>query len=169
MPSQLRDAQDDYERATAVAKSTFTEEQKSRIRALATDFPKLWSDPATPRGSENAWPVFSSKTSPINKADKIYLDFPFRSGNRKPRHPAPPTGRTPAGTEARPASCLGFVVGGWRSGPNRCACPRQRGVDWRHARDAVSWGGTVAVIRSVNYASSCQLKLLSHEPFAVTY
>ena len=43
----LRTAQDAYERGSA-ATATLTEEHKTRIRALAADFPALWSDPATP-------------------------------------------------------------------------------------------------------------------------
>jgi DNA invertase Pin-like site-specific DNA recombinase len=44
----LQAAQDDYQKATAAAAAGLTEEHKARIRALATDFPALWSDPATP-------------------------------------------------------------------------------------------------------------------------
>lgn len=45
----LQDAQDDYERATAAAHNALNDEHKTRVRALAADFPALWSDPNTPQ------------------------------------------------------------------------------------------------------------------------
>ena len=44
---ELADAQDDYDRARQ-AGAVLTQEQQTRIRALAADLPALWSDPATP-------------------------------------------------------------------------------------------------------------------------
>jgi hypothetical protein len=44
----LHAAQDDYDTATS-ATAALTEEDKTRIRALATDFPALWANPATPQ------------------------------------------------------------------------------------------------------------------------
>jgi hypothetical protein len=44
----LRAAQDDYEKASA-ASGMLTDQDSARIRALAADFPALWSDPATPQ------------------------------------------------------------------------------------------------------------------------
>jgi len=43
----LATAQDDYAKARTTA-DTLTEAQRQRIRALATDFPTIWNDPATP-------------------------------------------------------------------------------------------------------------------------
>ena len=45
---ELADAKDDYERATRAGNRPLTDEQQARIRALATDLPALWKDPATP-------------------------------------------------------------------------------------------------------------------------
>ena len=45
---ELADAKDDYERATQAGSRPLTDEQQARIRALATDLPALWKDPATP-------------------------------------------------------------------------------------------------------------------------
>lgn len=45
---ELADAQDDYERAGHVGTAALDEYQLARIRALATDLPALWHDPATP-------------------------------------------------------------------------------------------------------------------------
>ena len=45
----LQTAQDDYDKANAAADAALTDQHKSRIRALATDFPALWSNPDTPQ------------------------------------------------------------------------------------------------------------------------
>jgi len=45
---ELSDAQDDYERATQAGNSPLTDDQQARIRALASDLPALFNDPATP-------------------------------------------------------------------------------------------------------------------------
>jgi DNA invertase Pin-like site-specific DNA recombinase len=45
---ELADAKDQYERATQAGNRPLTDEQQARIRALATDLPALWQNPATP-------------------------------------------------------------------------------------------------------------------------
>ncbi|MGO9150623.1 MAG: recombinase family protein [Acidimicrobiales bacterium] len=45
---ELADAQDDYERAARGDAILPNDEQQERIRALASDLPALWHDPATP-------------------------------------------------------------------------------------------------------------------------
>ena len=45
---ELADAKDEYERATEAGNRPLTDEQQTRIRALTTDLPTLWSNPATP-------------------------------------------------------------------------------------------------------------------------
>jgi hypothetical protein len=45
---ELADAKDEYERATQAGNRPLTDEQQARIRALATDLPALWRNPATP-------------------------------------------------------------------------------------------------------------------------
>jgi DNA invertase Pin-like site-specific DNA recombinase len=44
----LTNTQDDYERASQSAATTLNDQQQQRIRALTTDLPALWHDPATP-------------------------------------------------------------------------------------------------------------------------
>jgi hypothetical protein len=63
----LHSAQDDYDKATAAAAAALTEQHKARIRALATDFPALWSNEDTPSENTNAWSVSSSRTSPSSR------------------------------------------------------------------------------------------------------
>ena len=45
----LQAAREDYERASAAAAATLTDELKDQIRSLATDFPTLWTNPHTPQ------------------------------------------------------------------------------------------------------------------------
>ena len=45
---ELADAKDQYERATEAGNRPLTDQQQARIRALATDLPALWRNPATP-------------------------------------------------------------------------------------------------------------------------
>ena len=45
---ELTDTQDDYDHASRAAAAILDDEQQQRIRALATDLPALWHDPATP-------------------------------------------------------------------------------------------------------------------------
>jgi DNA invertase Pin-like site-specific DNA recombinase len=90
---QLRDAQDDYERASSTAKAAFTEEQKARVRALASDFPRLWSDPATPQRERKRMARLLIEDVTINKSDKIDLHVRFRGGKTTSLTvPVPPTG-----------------------------------------------------------------------------
>jgi hypothetical protein len=44
---ELSDAQDEYDRASDAARAALSDEHKAKIRALASDFPALWADPAT--------------------------------------------------------------------------------------------------------------------------
>jgi Recombinase/Recombinase zinc beta ribbon domain len=46
---QLTEAQDDYDRARQNGNGSLTDQQRSKVIALAHDFPRLWSDPATPQ------------------------------------------------------------------------------------------------------------------------
>jgi DNA invertase Pin-like site-specific DNA recombinase len=45
----LTDAQDDYDRARANGNGRLSEEHHEKVMALASDFPRLWNDPATPQ------------------------------------------------------------------------------------------------------------------------
>jgi DNA invertase Pin-like site-specific DNA recombinase len=45
---ELADSKDAYERATEAGNRPLTDQQQDRIRALATDLPALWNNPATP-------------------------------------------------------------------------------------------------------------------------
>jgi Recombinase/Recombinase zinc beta ribbon domain/MerR family regulatory protein len=89
---QLRDAQDDYERAAAAAKAAFTDEHKARIRALAADFPALWSDPATPQRERKRMARLLIEDITINKTDQVHLHVRFKGGQiTSLAVPIPPT------------------------------------------------------------------------------
>ena len=45
---ELADAQDDYDRAQRAGNAPLSDDQQTRIRALASDLPALFNDPATP-------------------------------------------------------------------------------------------------------------------------
>jgi len=45
----LQDAQDEYDRAHQNGNGRLSAEQRQKVIALAQDFPRLWSDPATPQ------------------------------------------------------------------------------------------------------------------------
>jgi hypothetical protein len=48
-PRALNDTKDTYDTAQNAATASLAETQKTRIRKLVTDFPAIWSDPATPQ------------------------------------------------------------------------------------------------------------------------
>ncbi|MGH2863362.1 MAG: recombinase family protein [Solirubrobacteraceae bacterium] len=77
---QLQAAQDDYDRDSANAKAQLTEQHKTRIRQLATDFPRLWSDPATPARERKRIARLLIEDVTLNRADQIHLHVRFRGG-----------------------------------------------------------------------------------------
>jgi len=75
----LQAAQDDYDTATS-ATAALTEDDKARIRALAADFPALWSDPATPQRERKRMARLLIDDVTMTKTDRIYLHVRFRGG-----------------------------------------------------------------------------------------
>jgi DNA invertase Pin-like site-specific DNA recombinase len=101
----LQVAQDDYERAAAAAVTQLSEEHKARVRSLAADFPKLWSDPATPQRERKRMARLLLEDVTLMKTDEICLQVRFRGGETTSlRIPIPPTAwaarQTDAGTLA---------------------------------------------------------------------
>lgn len=89
---QLQTAQDDYERATTAA-TALSEEHKTRIRALAGDFPALWSDPATPQRERKRMARLLIEDVTLARTDQIHLHVRFRGGQTTSlTTPIPPTG-----------------------------------------------------------------------------
>ncbi len=75
----LQAAQDDYDQATA-ATTALTGTDKARIRALAADFPALWSDPATPHRERKRMARLLLDDVTMTKTDRIHLHVRFRGG-----------------------------------------------------------------------------------------
>lgn len=76
----VQTAQDDYERARAAAQATLTDQHKAKVRALAADFPKLWSDPATPARERKRLARLLIDDVTLDRADEIHLHVRFRGG-----------------------------------------------------------------------------------------
>jgi hypothetical protein len=76
----LQAAQDEYNRATAAAQAQLTEQRKQRIRELASDFPALWSDPATPQRERKRIARLLIEDVTLNKTDQIHLHVRLRGG-----------------------------------------------------------------------------------------
>jgi DNA invertase Pin-like site-specific DNA recombinase len=77
---QFNDAEQDYERASTAAQATLTDEHKARIRALAADFPRLWSDAAIPARERKRVARLLIEDVTIARTDKIHLHVRFRGG-----------------------------------------------------------------------------------------
>jgi len=76
----LQTAQDEYERQTAAANAALTEQHKQRIRQLASDFPALWNDPATPARERKRVVRLLIEDVTLTKADQIHVHVRFRGG-----------------------------------------------------------------------------------------
>ena len=77
---QLQAAQDDYQRASAAAQQALSDERKQRVRQLAADFPKLWSDPATPQRERKRIARLLIQDVTLHKTDQIQLHVRLRGG-----------------------------------------------------------------------------------------
>jgi len=90
---QLQATQDDYQRATEAAQTALTEEHQTRIRRLATDFPALWSNPATPQRERKRMVRLLIDDVTLTKTDgQIHLHARFRGGQITTlTTPIPPT------------------------------------------------------------------------------
>jgi DNA invertase Pin-like site-specific DNA recombinase len=73
-------AQDDYQKATAAAAVALTDEHKARIRALTSDFPALWSNPATPQRERKRMIRLLVEDVTLVKTDQIHARVRFRGG-----------------------------------------------------------------------------------------
>ena len=75
----LQTAQDDYDN-TAAGAAALSEHDQARIRALAADFPALWSDPATPQRERKRMTRLLIDDVTMTKTDRIHLHIRFRGG-----------------------------------------------------------------------------------------
>ena len=77
---ELADAQDDYDRASEAAREALSEARKSEIRSLASDFPALWKDPATPQRERKRMIRLLLEDVTIDKSDVVRIHVRFRGG-----------------------------------------------------------------------------------------
>ncbi len=77
---ELAAAQDDYDRASNAARALLSDDQKSKIRALASDFPALWADPVTPQKERKRMVRLLIEDVTIDKADVVNIHVRFRGG-----------------------------------------------------------------------------------------
>ncbi len=76
---QLRDAQDDCDRATQAA-TALSDEHKAKIRSLAANFPAVWSDPATPQRERKRMIRLLVEDVTIDRTDVLHLHVRFKGG-----------------------------------------------------------------------------------------
>jgi DNA invertase Pin-like site-specific DNA recombinase len=78
----LEAARDDYERQRA-ADELLDEEKRQRILALATDFPRLWDDPATPARERKRMARLLIDDVTLIKDDDLVIHVRFRGGDTR--------------------------------------------------------------------------------------
>jgi DNA invertase Pin-like site-specific DNA recombinase len=76
----LQTAREDYQRASAAATAALTDELKSRIHCLTTDFPALWSNPNTAQRDRKRMVRLLVDDVTLHKTDRIHLHVRFRGG-----------------------------------------------------------------------------------------
>jgi DNA invertase Pin-like site-specific DNA recombinase len=76
----LQTAHEDYDRASAAAAATLTDELKDRIRSLTTDFPTLWANPNTAQRDRKRMVRLLVDDVTLHKTDRIHLHVRFRGG-----------------------------------------------------------------------------------------
>jgi DNA invertase Pin-like site-specific DNA recombinase len=79
----LNEAQGEYERLRQADRVTVDEAQKSRIAALATDFPRLWQDPQTPDREKKRMVRLLIEDVTLLKREQINMHVRFKGGALK--------------------------------------------------------------------------------------
>ncbi len=108
----LASAQEEYERAREADRASLSEEQRRRILALATDFPRLWRDPNTPHRERKRMIRLLIADVTLVKGEGIAAHVRFKGGQTRSlslRLPpsAPELRRTPAAVVAEIDRLLG--------------------------------------------------------------
>jgi len=73
-------AQDEYDHQAAAANAALSEHHKQQIRQLATHFPRLWNDPATPPRERKRIARLLIEDVTLTKTDQVNLHVRFRGG-----------------------------------------------------------------------------------------
>ena len=86
----LADAQEAYDRARETERGLVDPAERARILALATDFPRLWADPATPQRERKRMVRLLLEDVTLVRTDQIVAHVRFRGGaTRTVRLPLP--------------------------------------------------------------------------------
>jgi len=80
---KLSDAQDQYEKQREADSKLITDEQRDRVLALATDFPRLWRNPATPQRERKRLLRLLIEDVTLHKAEQISLNVRFKGGKKQ--------------------------------------------------------------------------------------
>jgi DNA invertase Pin-like site-specific DNA recombinase len=76
----LSDAQDQYEQQSQADRALLDEQSREKIRALTTDFPRLWNDPNTPDRQRKRMMRLLVEDVTLSKADEITAHVRFKGG-----------------------------------------------------------------------------------------
>jgi len=76
----LSAAQEEYEQKCLEDKSQLNEEQRARILALATDFPRLWKDPKTPQRERKRMVRLLLEDVTLIKGEQVTAHIRFKGG-----------------------------------------------------------------------------------------
>ena len=76
----LNQAQEEYERLRQADRVAIDEEQRARVAALASDFPRLWQDPQTPDREKKRMTRLLLEDVTLIKGDAITMHVRFKGG-----------------------------------------------------------------------------------------
>ena len=79
----LQDAQERCDRENAADRAPITAEQRARVLALATDFPRLWRDPQTPPRERKRMIRLLIEDVTVNRGEAITAHVRFRGGSTR--------------------------------------------------------------------------------------
>jgi len=82
----LAEAHEEYARRREQDAHVLTQEQCSAILALASDFPRLWSDPATPDRERKRMVRLLLEDVTLNRDEQINVQIRFKGGARRSLH-----------------------------------------------------------------------------------
>jgi DNA invertase Pin-like site-specific DNA recombinase len=80
---EVREAQDTYDNAAAKTDAALSAQRQTRLRALAQDFPALWSDPATCDKDRKRIARLLIEDATIVKTDSIVAQIRLRGGQTR--------------------------------------------------------------------------------------
>jgi DNA invertase Pin-like site-specific DNA recombinase len=79
----LQDAQERCDRENAADRAPLTAEQRARVLALATDFPRLWRDPKTPPRERKRMIRLLIEDVTVTRGEAITAQVRFRGGSTR--------------------------------------------------------------------------------------